>query len=105
MHTHWKPRWELEVIADDQVLHIDFGPSYVHAGSAVATLTASDGSSRSFGPYAFNGYEGEWRAMHRVATGGAASAPALSTLIDDLTFAVDIAEGAARVLLTEEHAA
>ncbi|GAB3617410.1 hypothetical protein GCM10027416_19670 [Okibacterium endophyticum] len=105
MHQQWKPRWELEVIADDQSLHIDFTPSYVHAGSAISTLRAADGSARRFGPFGFNGYEGEWQAMHRVATGDLTAVPPLATLIDDLTFAVDIAEKAATALLAEETAA
>ncbi|MEZ0493403.1 Gfo/Idh/MocA family protein [Kineococcus sp. TBRC 1896] len=105
MHGHWAPRWELDVIADDQALHVEFTPSYVHAGSAVATLTAADGSSRTFGPYDRNGYEVEWRTLHDLAHGDAGAAPSLTTLIDDLVLAVDIAEAAAAAVLPPEAAA
>lgn len=108
MHGHWKPRWEFDVIADDQALHIDFTPSYVQAGSATATLHHADGTSEVFGPFDHNGYEGEWRAMYELATGNTDAGPALQTLIDDLTFAVDIADASAASVLhgtEQEHAA
>ncbi|MGO3885673.1 MAG: Gfo/Idh/MocA family protein, partial [Mycetocola sp.] len=87
-NRHWRPRWELEVIGDTSSLHIEFTPSYVQAGSAVATVRSADGVSRVFGPYPYNGYEGEWRTLHRMACGDRAGAPELSSLINDVTFAI-----------------
>lgn len=104
-NDQWKPSWELEVVGDDQKLRIDFTPSYVQAGSAVATLSAADGSSRVFGPYPYNGYEGEWRTLHRVALGDTVGAPSLQSLVDDVTFAIDVAERSASTLLAKEDAA
>ena len=92
MNGTWKPEWTFEAIADDSALHIDFTPSYVQAGSAVATFSRGDGSeTTSFGPYAHNGYEGEWRELAELAK-GTRRAPSAQTLIDDLTFALAIAE-------------
>lgn len=95
MNGTWKPEWTFEAIGDDAALHIDFTPSYVQAGSAVATLTRGNGSdTRTFGPYGHNGYEGEWRELAGLAR-GTRQAPAAQTLIDDLTFALAIADATA----------
>jgi predicted dehydrogenase len=95
MNSTWKPEWTFEAIADDAALHIDFTPSYVQAGSAVATLSRRNGNETStFGPYGHNGYEGEWRELAELAR-GTRRAPSAQTLIDDLTFALAIADATA----------
>ena len=90
MNGTWKPEWTFEAIGDDAALHIDFTPSYVQAGSAVTTIIRGRESS-VFGPYGHNGYEGEWRELAELAKGTRAAPPA-QTLIDDLTFALAIAD-------------
>lgn len=104
MHRHWAPRWELEVLSDDQALHVDFTPSFVHAGSAVATLTASSGPTELFGPGDQNGYEAEWRQLHALVNGQDVPVPPMKTLIEDLVFALDIAGGCAAKMLVQEGA-
>lgn len=94
-HGHWDTRWEFEVIADDDVLHLEFTPSYIHGGSAVATLKRADGSSRTWGPYRYNGYEGEWHLIHAAASGKASTIPTQSNLIDDLNVTLALAERSA----------
>lgn len=94
MTATWRPDWAFEAYSDDQHLRVEFTPSYVHAGSAVSTLT-SEATARTFGPEAFNGYEGEWRELEAVALGQAAP-PDTGVLIDDLRFALRIAEAAAQ---------
>lgn len=91
MHGHGEPYWELEAIAENEVVRVRFTPSFVHGGSAVATILYSDGSSRQFGPYADNGYVTEWRALHRAAWGDSSAIPAVDVLIDDLSFVLDVA--------------
>lgn len=86
----WGPEWTLEVISEEQSMHVTFTPSYVQGGSAVATLH-SHTDSRSFGPFAINGYEAEWMALARVARGEEAP-PAVVELIDDLRFAIALAD-------------
>jgi len=90
MNSTWKPEWIFEAIGDDAALHINFTPSYVQAGSAVATITRGTESS-IFGPYGHNGYEGEWRELAGIANGHR-PAPSARALIDDLTFALAIAD-------------
>jgi myo-inositol 2-dehydrogenase / D-chiro-inositol 1-dehydrogenase len=89
----WQPSWVFEAYSDDQVLRTEFTPSYVHAGSGISTVR-SPGLARTFGPAAFNGYEGEWREIAAVVDGHA-PAPDLPGLIDDLRFALDLADKAA----------
>lgn len=96
MNSTWKPEWSFEAIADDSALRIDFTPSYVQAGSAVAAITRNPGAGNettSYGPYEYNGYEGEWRELAELAR-GTKQPPSAKTLIDDLTFALAIAGAA-----------
>jgi len=95
--SQWEPSWTFEAFDDSTRLHVEFTPSYVHAGSARAKLTRN-GATTVFGPYDHNGYEGEWRALAQLAQGSGAQAPPLATLIDDLTFALDIADQAAGLI-------
>ena len=98
----WRPQWLLEVFGQNTSLKLMFTPSYVQAGSAVAELrTATE--TRVFGPYSSNGYEGEWQHLHRLATGGARP-NSTERLIDDLRFALEIADKSADLALTEEMA-
>ncbi|WP_405474565.1 Gfo/Idh/MocA family protein [Paenarthrobacter ilicis] len=100
MNNTWKPEWSFEAISDHEALRIDFTPSYVQAGSAVATL--SQGTRATvLGPYDHNGYEGEWRELAALAT-GEKQPPSAKTLIDDLTFALAIADATVAAVETRE---
>jgi myo-inositol 2-dehydrogenase/D-chiro-inositol 1-dehydrogenase len=90
--SSWRPEWVFEAISDDASLRIDFPPSYVHAGSATSVLRRGD-RSEVFGPYPANGYEAEWRYLAALAR-GIAEPLDVSTLIDDLTFALEVADRA-----------
>lgn len=103
MNNTWKPEWSFEAISDDTALHIDFTPSYVQAGSATATLTRGT-TTTMLGPFDHNGYEGEWRELAALAT-GAKQPPTAQTLIDDLTFALDIADATVATLETQHAVA
>lgn len=88
----WEPEWTFEAISDTTSLRIDFTPSYVQAGSATATISHG-GKSEVYGPYAYNGYEAEWRYLADLASGKAAPLD-VTELIHDLTFALDVADKA-----------
>lgn len=110
MGSTWKPEWSFEAIADDAALTVDFTPSYVQAGSAMATFSRRSGSGQdhgwettSHGPFGYNGYEGEWRELAALAR-GTRQPPSAGTLIDDLTFALDIADAAVESLAAEHSA-
>ncbi|GAA3732303.1 hypothetical protein GCM10022239_05930 [Leifsonia bigeumensis] len=93
MSANWQPSWVLEAIADDQALHIEFTPSYVHAGSARVELRSSQ-RTVVLGPFSHNGYEGEWRHLAEVVRGSSPRQP-IDSLVDDLEFALSIANQAA----------
>ncbi|HKU10726.1 MAG TPA: Gfo/Idh/MocA family oxidoreductase [Sinomonas sp.] len=103
----WEPEWIFEAISDTTSLRIDFTPSYVQAGSATATISRG-GTSEMYGPYAYNGYEAEWRYLADLATGKAAPLD-VTGLIHDLTFALDVADKASAAVrdaaLTKEASA
>lgn len=89
---HWRPRWEFDVIAPSSSLHMEFPPSYVHAGSATATLVENS-QRREFGHSPRDGYENEWLHIHRLLRAGAPpTADDLATIVADLCFAVRIAD-------------
>jgi myo-inositol 2-dehydrogenase / D-chiro-inositol 1-dehydrogenase len=92
MTNTWKPDWTFEAIGADAALKVSFTPSYVQAGSAVAEFSTG-GNTVVSGPFGYNGYEGEWRRIHAII-GGTAAAPDTPQLIDDLSFALQIAAGA-----------
>lgn len=96
MSANWDPRWTLEVYADQRVGTVDFTPSYVQAGSATATISSGDSRVR-LGPFDHNGYVEEWRHLHDVA-GGHPPRYQPADLAADLTFALDLAEGAEAAL-------
>lgn len=95
LHGQWQPDWTLRFDGPAGEAALTFTPSYVHAGSASLAVRGADGVEHRHGPFEHNGYEGEWLALHDLVQGRASAAPPLDSLIDDLTFAVDIAAGAA----------
>jgi myo-inositol 2-dehydrogenase / D-chiro-inositol 1-dehydrogenase len=102
LHAHmsetWNPNWVLQVYTSDRVGSVEFTPSYVQAGSAVATISTPDRQVR-LGPKARNGYIEEWQHLYDVAHG---EAPRYrpQELIADLTFALDLSDRAAAALAT-----
>jgi hypothetical protein len=104
MDRGWRPDWSFEAFGDDVRLRIAFPPSYVQAGSSTAVLTL-DGRTSTFGPSDVHGYEAEWRHLADLAWGEAAPVQPLETVLDDLTFALDIATGAVEQLQLSRRAA
>lgn len=101
--AQWQPKWEFEAISDDTVLRIEFTPSFVHAGSAVATVTTG-GVATTYGSFGHNGYEGEWRVIFDIVGGDLSHAPSVDGLIADLKFAIQLAEGASSAVRSEVSA-
>ena len=95
----WQPDWTLQAWGEDAVLRVGFPPSYVLAGSATAELTT--GGARSVWQYPENGYQAEWRHTADVAEKVAEPSITLQDIVDDLLFALDVADGAARLILEQ----
>lgn len=98
MSGNWSPNWRLTAFGDDTIAEVEFTPSYVQAGSASGSVATATSETR-FAPADHNGYEGEWREIALVV-GGAKPRLAASVLIDDLRFALDIADKAAAFIRT-----
>ena len=102
MNGTWEPSWVFEAIGNDAALKIDFTPSYVHAGSAIARIRKA-GQTTVLGPFGHNGYEGEWRKLAELAR-GTGQPPSAETLIQDLEFALSIADAAVGLVDTQVDA-
>lgn len=96
MSANWNPNWALQVYAPDRVGAVEFTPSYVQAGSAVASIS-TPGQLVQLGPWTTNGYIGEWQHLHEVAH-GRTPRYGPGELIADLTFALDLADVAGAAL-------
>ena len=81
----------------DTGLDIAFPPSYVLAGSATATLTTSTSTTSWRFPH--NGYQAEWIHLADVVSGRAELAVPVQAAVDDLLYALALADGADTVIL------
>jgi myo-inositol 2-dehydrogenase/D-chiro-inositol 1-dehydrogenase len=89
----WDAAWQLEAWSRTAELSIEFPPSYVHAGSAVARLSTAEGTREW--RYPENGYYAEWTHLADLAMGLAEPWISLDEAVQDLRFALDLADGAA----------
>lgn len=96
MPGQWPPSWSFEASNAERRLHVDFGPSYVAAGSGRATLSDARGTV-GFG-HADNGYAAQWRHLHAVVTRGVPLDTPFDVAVEDLAFALDLADAAAEVM-------
>jgi len=96
----WRPDWAVDIWGRDLELSLDFPPSYVHAGSGSARLRGPDGRDHVFGPYPTNGYVGEWRELLAVL-GGQPPRYDVQYLVDDVAYAIDLADHAVAALEDE----
>lgn len=98
-----RPDWTLTVWGQDSELEVTFPPSYVHAGSAVATARTRRGTS-TWGPDAADGYLAEWHELLAVLD-GAPPRHGLDVLLGDLDYALTLADLAAAAVDRAEAAA
>ncbi|MEV7391327.1 Gfo/Idh/MocA family oxidoreductase [Streptomyces sp. NPDC091215] len=96
----WRPEWTFEAWGADTSLHLDFTPSYVRAGSAEATVRTPEGT-RSFGPFPHNGYAAEWLHLADLANGVTDPLHSPKDLVEDLAYAIRLADLAGRFLSRE----
>ena len=96
MPGRWQADWTLDAWGCDHHLHLAFPPSYVLAGSAEATLHTAAGSRGWH--YPVNGYQAEWLQLADVVTGRAELAPSAQDAVADLLYALQLANGAEKLL-------
>lgn len=90
MDGTWPPHWEWHAVGRSHELRVQFPPSYVLAGSARAEIVGK-GSTTVF-EYDHNGYQAQWRHLHAVAAGEEPPLVPLAQAVDDLVFALDLAD-------------
>jgi myo-inositol 2-dehydrogenase / D-chiro-inositol 1-dehydrogenase len=91
MRNHWHTEWQLEVSSPESALLLDFSPSYVQGGSGTATL-ARGNELQVFRDHHQNGYEREWRHLAAIAADPSLASVGVEELLDDLTFALQLAD-------------
>jgi myo-inositol 2-dehydrogenase / D-chiro-inositol 1-dehydrogenase len=92
----WPPHWALRTMGARTELRVTFPPSFVLAGSSKAELVGAD--SRSVFEFDTNGYQCQWDALHDAATGRIESVISLGDVVDDITYALDLADQVDRFL-------
>jgi myo-inositol 2-dehydrogenase / D-chiro-inositol 1-dehydrogenase len=97
MPGQWRPDWSLRVWGPKAELWGQFPPSYVLAGSA--TVELANAGSRSSWRYAHNGYQAEWLHLADVAEGLEELTIGVQTVVDDLLYALALADGADALIL------
>jgi hypothetical protein len=90
----WAPDWTFAAVGADAQINLDFPPSYVHRGSAVAEVVRR-GEVRRFGPFDADGYDREWLEVAAILN-GAAPRYDLDHLRADIVYALDLAEACAK---------
>lgn len=86
----WPPKWTLEVIGHSHRLYAEMPPSYVMAGSARVELSGPSGTLVF--QSGINGYQKLWQAISDTVRHDALPPIPLDTAIDDLGFALDLAD-------------
>jgi len=96
INSHWQPTWTLEATGANAQLQISFTPSFVHAGSGVATWRER-GLTIDKDPERDNGYVHEWRHLAHVLK-GEEPRPDVHEFRRDYRFAFAVAEQACEFL-------
>jgi myo-inositol 2-dehydrogenase/D-chiro-inositol 1-dehydrogenase len=96
VHDSWRPTWTFTVVGTRQELRLEFPPSYVQAGSAVAELRSA-GGVRRWGPFPRNAHTSIWSHVADVLAGTARPRAAGADAAADLAVALDLADAAAPV--------
>jgi predicted dehydrogenase len=86
----WPPNWALRAVGRKCELRVMFPPSFVLAGSSRAELATAD-STRVF-EFGTNGYQCEWEALYEAAVGNAEPIVSLREVVDDISYALDLAD-------------
>ena len=93
----WPLRWTLDAFSPSSTLRIDFTPSFVLAGSARAEIRKAGSSTVWELPR--NGYQEEWLHLSEVAHGITSPIVGIEEAVDDLTYALELADRSAAHLL------
>jgi predicted dehydrogenase len=88
--------WRVSVSTRTDRLDVHFPPSFVHAGAARVSVKTAHGRDIAYAHGGSDGYVGEWRALAELLEAGLPVE--YDELLDDATYALQLADGAAAVL-------
>lgn len=88
----WPPKWTFEVTGRTHRLAVTMPPSFVMSGAAEVVIEGPAGSQTFTGDT--NGYQALWQAIAQTVRGEAPPPFSVDTVISDLKFALDLADGA-----------
>jgi myo-inositol 2-dehydrogenase / D-chiro-inositol 1-dehydrogenase len=91
-----RPDWTFSAWSASARLTVDYPPSYVLAGSARAVLQR--GSQSDSWQFAQNGYQAEWAQLADAASGRSPLRISVGEAVDDLFFALALADGCDRLM-------
>ncbi|MCL2652667.1 MAG: Gfo/Idh/MocA family oxidoreductase [Propionibacteriaceae bacterium] len=93
MGDTWQADWTLQISSEDGAnLTMQMPPSYVHVGSATATVSGVPGSpATTFGPYKTDGYIAEWQELLAIMD-GATPRYSLDDMMADFMYALALAD-------------
>lgn len=96
MPGDWPPYWQLNVVGNKKLLKVAFPPSYVLAGSSRAEIR-SNAETVTF-EYPKSGYEIMWEHIFEIIKEKNQPLFTLDSLVADLGFALDLADGAVTLI-------
>jgi predicted dehydrogenase len=89
--------WRMSIVTSTDRLDVDFPPAFVHAGSARARVTSSDGRLTEYHPNPDDGYLAEWRALADLLdTGGVTE---FESIDEDARYVIALATAAEAAVL------
>jgi predicted dehydrogenase len=92
----WPSHWALRTVGDKSELRVVFPPSFVLAGSARAEVCGT--RPTTVFEFDTNGYQEQWKMLHSIAIGDAEPLASLAEVVDDIVYALDLADQADRWL-------
>lgn len=84
--------WRLSVTTLDELVEVDYAPSFVHAGGARVRVHRDDGTSIEYPRPLDDGYTAEWRKLARLVDG--ADETDYDAVLEDALYALRWADGA-----------
>ena len=101
MPGQWGPSWTLEAFGPSYELSVEFPPSYVLAGSAIARVR--DGSGTRVWQYGENGYQAEWRQLIHALAGESEPTFAIEEVVEDLLYSLKLADAVAEHIISDSE--
>lgn len=88
--------WRMSIVTHDDVVEVDFPPSFLHEGSAVVRVHGPQGREVTYPVVADDGYIAEWQALADALDAGVPIE--YDEALEDATYAIALADAAAALI-------